>query len=509
MPKLGRTGPNFAKSNIKKKKNLSHPHLKKHSGQHLEHINIMQSIRRFATTARCYSSKLKSGQPIFENRPHRIPSGELTPGITSMEYYQRRQQILQSLPDKSMVVVPGNEVQFATQSVFHPFRQDPNFTYLTGFLEPNSALILHREDAGNTRSIFFVPEEDPKAELWDGERAGTRGAKEIFNADEAYAIGDIATHVRDLIPQVDNVYADLNETSSRFPRFFKSTGQDIFPGSFTDVLLKNASKQRLKSAIQLIEQKRLYKSENEIDCLRAANEISALAYNEAYKTKFAKESNLHAFLDYKFRINGCEEPAYLPVVAGGKHALTIHYTRNDDILRDEELVLVDGGGRFGQYCADISRTWPVNGKFTTPQRDLYQAVLNTQKRSIELCTEKHGVSLDDVHRAAEDYLFEELLNAGMATLTRHQIRKLMPHFIGHDLGLCVHDLKTVSRFEQLKSNRVITIEPGVYVPEDPIFPKHFHNIGIRIEDNIVIGPSSYENLTMDVMKEIEDVENAL
>jgi intermediate cleaving peptidase 55 len=186
------------------------------------------------------------------------------------------------------------------------------------------------------------------------------------------------------------------------------------------------------------------------------------------------------------------------------HALTLHYTRNDDVLRDGDLVLVDAGGRYGGYCADISRTWPVNGKFTGPQRDLYQAVLNVNKACIELCTESSGYSLSDLHAKSEELLYSELTNAGLK-LTRHQLRELYPHYIGHHLGLDVHDLNS-SKLDPLKSNQVVTIEPGVYVPDTPKWPSHYRGIGIRIEDNVVIGPESYENLTIDALKEIEDIE---
>jgi intermediate cleaving peptidase 55 len=221
--------------------------------------------------------------------------------------------------------------------------------------------------------------------------------------------------------------------------------------------------------------------------------------------QFFKEADLHAFLDYQFRINGCEMSAYLPVVASGSHALTIHYTRNDDVLRNGELVLVDAGGKFGGYCADISRTWPVDGKFSGPQRDLYQAVLNVNKACIDLCVASNGLSLSDIHRKSEDLLYTELLNAGM-NISRSQLRELYPHYIGHNLGIDVHDLKTASTLDPLKPNQVVTIEPGVYVPQTDQWPKHFQGIGIRIEDNVVVGESSVEVLTVDAYKEINEIE---
>lgn len=455
---------------------------------------------------RCWYS-IKAGQPLYETRPHLIRKGELTPGINAEEYYVRRMKVLQTIPEKSLVVVPGNETQFATGSVFHEFRQDPNFYYLTGFLEPGAALVLYKEDNENVHSIFFVPQSDKNAELWEGERSGTKGAMEVFNADAAYPFDHIGTYMHELLNRCDYVYADMSENGSRFPRYFKSQGTDILSGSFADALRRSSGGGKtFKSAITLIEQFRVNKSEEEIDAMRQASEISASAYNKAYGERFASEKALHAYLDYEFKLGGCEMPAYLPVVAGGKHALTIHYTRNDDLLRDGDMVLVDAGGRYGGYCADISRTWPVNGKFTAPQRDLYQALLNVQKQCIEYCTVEHNMSFDDLHRVSEDLLYTEMLNAGISSLTRGRVRDLYPHYIGHHLGIDVHDIKTSSRFDKFQSGQVITIEPGVYVPDNDMWPKHFRNMGIRIEDNIVVGKNSYENLTIDCAKEIDEIE---
>lgn len=455
----------------------------------------IQCWKRPLWNARCFSgtsyvARIKSGQAIHENRPHLVHRGDLTPGITAEEYYVRRMNILQSLPDNSAMIVSGNVTQMATTAVFHEFRQDPSFYYLTGFLEPNAVLVMYRENADKMHSVFFVQEADKMAELWDGERAGTMGAVEIFNADRAYPIYRLEEQVAKLASEAKIIYTDAWE-----PRFPESVRK----------MFSHFKGVQCLPATPIIEQGRIIKSEQEIDCMRAASEISAIGFNRAMSRQFESESELHAYLDYQFRIGGCEMPAYLPVVAGGSHALTIHYTRNDDLLRDGDLVLVDAGGRFGGYSADISRTWPVNGKFTAPQRDLYQAVLNVEKECIKMCTSQ-GAAFDDLHRKSEDLLYSELLNAGFTTLTRGKIRELYPHYIGHHLGLDVHDIKNAGRFDKFQTGQVITVEPGVYVPDNESWPKHFRGIGIRIEDNVVIGPHEPEVLTVDTVKEIEDIE---
>jgi intermediate cleaving peptidase 55 len=447
----------------------------------------------------------KSGQPLFETRPHLIAEGDLTPGISALEYFARRQRILNEIPDGSALIISGNRTQFATDSVFYEFRQDPNFYYLPGFLEPGAALVLVKDPGTAGKSIFFVPESDAHKELWDGSRTGTKGAVEFFNADEAHPVENMPKVISQILRSVKRVYADF-PGKERFPKYFQQPTITGDPNLYNVLHDSSSSATELVSAIALIESHRLLKSEQEIDCMRTASEISAIVYNLAYQKKFATEHALHAFLDYHMKINGCELPAYLPVVAGGAHALTIHYTRNDDILRNGELVLVDAGGRFGGYCADISRTWPVNGTFSGPQKDLYQAVLNAQKQCIELCTVSEGYTLADIHVRSIKYLQSELINAGFKDLTERQLLTLYPHYIGHNLGLDVHDITTASRLDPLKAGQVITIEPGVYVPDSEEWPKHFRGIGIRIEDNVVIGRDSYEVLTVDALKEIHDIE---
>lgn len=475
---------------------------------------VHPQMQRLSLT-RAYASApqgsfLSAGQPIHETHSHQLRPGEITPGISAQEYYARRQLILDSIPDKSLVIIPGNDVQFATNSVFYEFRQDPNFFYLTGFLEPQAALVLYRENENNMESIFFVPGKDYQAELWDGTRSGPNGAIEMFNADRAYPFSEIYSQIELLLKDAETIYMDTfpAKTSNRLPSFFKSHGQNVVKNSLVE-LFKKAGRKEYKSAVALVEKSRLVKSEAEIDNLRIAAELSSAAYNKAYATGFRTEGQLQAFLDYEFRMAGCEESAYLPVVAGGAHALTIHYTRNDDLLHDGDMVLVDAGGRYGGYCADISRTWPVSGKFTEPQRDLYQACLNVNKECIKLCTASSGLSLHDIHSHSESVMLTELKNCGFTGLTQRQLHVLYPHYIGHNLGIDVHDITQPPRYAKLQPGQVITIEPGVYVPENSeLFPKHFRGLGIRIEDDVVVGERNYEVITADTWKEIEDIERA-
>jgi len=440
---------------------------------------------------------LKFGQALHLNRPHLVEKGFLTPFITAAEYAQRRTRLLDLMAPNSLAIVGGNRVQFATPSVFYPFRQDPNFQYLTGFLEPDACLLLHKpKDSGPGVELMFVPEKEEFAEKWEGERTGTEQAKAVFGIDGVLPNTAVRDTVKSLVGAVSTVYADTDPTTTvRQGKFFN---HELAP------LVH--SKLSRTPVTHLVQGLRMIKSESEIDCMRTACEISAAAYNQAYRQQFVSEHQLHAYLDFMFKQGGCESDAYLAVVAGGDHALTIHYVRNDDLLREGELVLVDAGGRFGGYCADISRTWPVNGRFTGPQRDLYEAVLATEEACIEQCTEQSGNSIYDLHRISEQQLKHNLKNAGM-DLTARQVSMVYPHMIGHQLGLDVHDISVPGQSTTpLRSNQVVTIEPGIYVPYDDQFPKHFQGIGIRIEDNIVVGPTSYENLSEECLKDPEEIE---
>lgn len=443
------------------------------------------------------ASVLRLAQAFAHNRPHLVHKGCLTPFVPAAEYAARRIKILEGMRPGSVAIFPGNDTHYASGGVFYKFRQDPNLQYLVGAIEPSACLVLQKPASNgvdSSRQLLFVEPKDPTAERWEGERVGPELATELFGI-ETLSRDKLESFVERMIGAADIVYVDSQPSAvARAPRFFTQP-----------FLSKLYSRSTVYSSSPLVDPVRAVKSENEIDCLRRACEISALAFNQAYTMPFASEHDLHAFLEFEFRVGGCESEAYLAVVAGGAHALTIHYVRNDDLLRDGELVLVDAGGRYGGYCADISRAWPVNGKFSGPQRDLYEAVLNVNKACIDKCAARENMSLYDLHRFSEGQLRTELANIGLC-LSQKLLREVYPHMIGHNLGLDVHDGPATTR--PLQVNQVVTIEPGVYFPIDDRIPKHFQGIGIRIEDNVVVGRDAPEILTIDCKKEICDLERA-
>lgn len=255
---------------------------------------------------------------------------------------------------------------------------------------------------------------------------------------------------------------------------------------------------------------RVLKSDAEIANMCLAGRASALAFTDAMKLHYTKEKDLAALLEYNFRVNRCDGMAYVPVVAGGRNALSIHYVRNDDVLREEEMVLVDAGGEYGGYITDITRTWPVNERrrFSDAQRDLYEAVLEPQKKVVELCHAKRGVCLDDLHNVAETALRGNLKSLGFDT-SNDAISVLFPHHVGHHIGLDVHDAPGFSRKEKLACGMCITVEPGVYVPDDERWPKHFRNIGIRIEDSVCVQKDHPMVMTAEAVKEVAEIQDLI
>ena len=264
---------------------------------------------------------------------------------------------------------------------------------------------------------------------------------------------------------------------------------------------------KVKALRPILNDLRVIKSAAEIQSMRRAGRASGRAFTEAMRHNFTREKHLDAFLGYQFKINGCDRAAFEPVAAGGVNALSIHYVRNDDKLQDGQLVLADAGGEYGGYMSDITRTWPIDGRFTPAQRDLYETVLNVQRSCIKDCRQDAHTSLEILHQKAERELKEELKQIGF-DMSSNVINVLLPHHLSHHVGLDLHDCIGYSKKATLRAGQCITVEPGVYVPFDDRFPKHFQGMGIRIEDTVCVqeegeGPLV---LTTEAVKEVEDIE---
>ena len=272
----------------------------------------------------------------------------MTPGITALEYHKRRSKLAASLPNNSIAILAASDTKYRSGAVFYEFHQDSNFFYLTGFNEPEATAVIQKVgQSGSGDYIFhlFVRPKDVKAESWDGARSGTQAALDVFNADHTGDISKLSSLLSPIIAGASEVFTDFSDTRSSFSKFF--TG-DSSHHEFQKMLQDS----KAKPLRPFLNELRVFKSEAEVALMLSAGRISGRALTNAMCTKWKTEKELNAFLDYQFKIGGCDTTAYIPVIAGGKHALKIHYVRNDDVLHDGDMVLVDAGGGKGQ---DIER----------------------------------------------------------------------------------------------------------------------------------------------------------
>ncbi|EGF97535.1 X-Pro aminopeptidase [Melampsora larici-populina 98AG31] len=526
-----------------------------------------QSSSPVAVSSKVPSSETTSpreyfGQPLPFTHPHLLKSDETTIGITAREYADRRKKLMDKLEDGSVVILAGGRLQWMAHHVFYPFRQSSDFWYLTGFQEPDSCLVLEKgnSEKGYEMTLFVRPK-DLSKELWEGARTGVEGVVRWFAADKAFDIDQLATKLRPLLTQSTNIpiYLDLPDDAESLMRIRKS-GSSLMnffsPSASQDADLisllsspfrnsrnqndieaclnvlatapmrqirsrsKKSSKYRpIESLKRKLVPLKMIKSPAELKLLRKACDITARGHKAAMRLA-AQTSEHKSQTEYDlvraFETTCQGDPVgfggrmgYVPVCAAGDAALTVHYTANDRMLQaGNQMVLLDAGFEYAGYLADITRSFPSgnDGKFTSPQRDLYEAVLSVQKDLISRCTEEESVSLSSLHRASCQLLRSALSQLGFDLKVPGTLEQLYPHYIGHPVGTDLHDTPTLDRTTQLKSGSVITIEPGIYVPHDDCFPSEFHGIGIRIEDMVQIKKKDYIVLSCNTPKEVIDVE---
>ena len=408
--------------------------------------------------------------------------------------------------DNALILISSARQVLRNGDSHFPFRQDSDFLYLTGFNEPDAVLALvPGRDAGE--QILFCRPQDPERERWDGASLGLDGARDRLNMDDAFPINDL-----------DDVLPNLMEGRSRV---YHPVGKDA---DFDQRII--AWRQRLRqrrrndkgpgemvSLEYLLHEQRLIKSRQEIRAMQKAARVSAAAITRAMTGcgPDMNEAEIQAELLHEFQRNGCP-PAYLPIIAGGKNALVLHYTDNNQVLNDGDLLLIDAGCEFDGYAADISRTFPVNGRYSDAQAAVYEVVLAAQKAAIDQV--RVGRPFEAYHNAAVQSLTEGLVELGLLSgavddlIENEDYRRFYMHKTGHWLGLDVHDVGDYRIDEQsrvLEKNMVVTVEPGLYIGDDDDIPEAFRNIGIRIEDDIRVTASDPENLTAAVPREIDEI----
>ena len=423
-------------------------------------------------------------------------------------YADRRSKLGAMLPKNSAVVIAGAAVQYRNADSSHAFRQDSNFWYLTGFNEPESTLVLLINESKDLQSIAFVPKKDALKEIWDGYRAGPNGAVKDHGFDLAFDNTEIDERLPDLLAGYNQVFYPVGKS--------QKLDADVI-----DWIKTARSKDRHSSPIDIadasskIGNERLIKDEDEIEIMKKACQISAEAHVEAMK--FVKpgmnEQELEAFYQYQFSKRGGRFAAYTPIVAGGENACVLHYVENSKALKDGDLVLVDAGCEFELYASDITRTYPINGKFTAAQLAIYEVVLEAQQKSIEAVTVNNNVM--DSQIISEKVITQGLIDLGILNGSMEELHEtgafkdFYMHKIGHWLGIDVHDAGDYTEdgeYMKFKPGMVTTVEPGIYISSTANVKDQWKGIGIRIEDNILVTAKGNQNLTDFVPSNPKEIE---
>lgn len=418
---------------------------------------------------------------------------------------QRRQQLLATLGD-AIAVLPTAPLQVRNADAHYPYRADSHFLYLTAFDEPEAVLVL---DGRRGKSILFCRDKNPDMEIWDGFRYGPAAAVEAFDFDEAYSITELDTRLPQLLENVPALFWPVGNRSidGRVAGWLEAVRARARAGI--------DAPQRFGDLLPLIDEMRLIKDERELAVLHRAGQISAEAHVRAMQATRPGmyEYEVEAELLHHFIRNGARYPAYESIVAGGANACTLHYAANNARLNDGDLLLIDAGCEFRGYAGDITRTFPVNGRFSGPQRDLYDVVLAAELAAI--AEVKPGAALDAPANAALRVLVQGMLDYQLlqgtvdGVIESGDYRRFYMHGIGHFIGLDVHDVgarKPGGQWRTFQPGMCTTIEPGLYIRPDDRVPAAYHHIGIRIEDNVQVTASGHYVYTAAVPKHIDDIE---
>ena len=427
-------------------------------------------------------------------------------------YETRRTAFMEKIAG-GVAIFPSALQAMRTHSTEYRYRQDANFYYLTGFEEPEAVCVI-APDHPEHQYVLFVRPRAPEQEVWTGKRAGVEGAKEHFGADEAYPIEEFDEKISEYIGTSDQIYYGFGADDA-----FNRKVVELLKGYRRHRLREGTGPTTLVDPTDLLAEMRLVKDETELGRIRKAVDISVEAHTAAMQTvrPGMYEYELESLIDSIYRKNGGTGPAFLTIVAKGVNATTLHYTTNDCLIEDGDLVLIDAGCEYQYYCGDITRTFPANGKFTDVQRTIYQSVLEVQCEIIESI--RPGVSIGDPAQKAVEMLTEAMLELGLLVGEKEKIieeqeyRKFYMHSVGHMLGVEVHDVAKTREGEEYKTfqpGMVMTVEPGLYIdPGSEDVPPEFLGMGVRIEDNILVTESGCEVLTAGVPKTIDEIEKVM
>jgi Xaa-Pro aminopeptidase len=432
--------------------------------------------------------------------------------IKQKEFARRRRQLMRMAGEDSIIILHAAPLRVRNNDVYYAYRQNSDFLYLTGFRE-HSALLVMIPDEADGKCILFCRSRDSEREMWDGSMAGLEGAVAEFGMDEAYDIREVDARLQELLHDRDRIFHDLGRDPLFDQRLIGWLNE--FRGKARKTF---HAPEEIHALDHMLHDMRVYKSREELSAMRRAAKVAIEAHEQAMRDcrPGANEADIHAGLLHTFTRNQCE-PSYLPIVGGGANACVLHYIANRDTLRDGDLLLIDAGAEYDGYASDITRTFPVNGKFSPEQKELYEVVLAAQTAGIEQA--RAGNQWQDVHNAAVRVATEGMVELGILGKSVDEeiesggFRRFYVHNTGHWLGLDVHDVGEYTidgHSRELEPGMVMTVEPGIYIPatEESVRPC-WRGVGIRIEDNVAVTRDDPRVLTAGLAKTPDEIEGLM
>lgn len=430
--------------------------------------------------------------------------------IKMSEYAKRRAALMRKIGANSVMVLPAAKEVIRNGDAHFPYRQDSDFYYLTGFTEPAAVMVLVPKRRDGEYVLFNRPR-DPEHEQWDGPRAGQAGAKRDYMADVSFSMSEFVSQLPVLLAGRESVYYPLGHDEA-FDRLMMCAVREVRSQARSG--LQPITK--LMDASSLIHEMRLIKSPAEVALLQKAVDITADAHVLAMQIcePGMNESELEAVLSFQFKKQGAQHTAYSSIVGAGRNTCILHYVKNNQLIRDGDLVLIDAGAEYGNYAADITRTFPANGRFSAEQRAIYDLVLAAQTAAIK--TIQPGKSWHAAQQAIEKVITQGLIDLGILKgkfadlLEQRAFYPFYMHRSGHWLGLDVHDAglyKINNKWRSLEAGMVLTVEPGIYIGSHIAgVPKRWHHIGVRIEDDVLVTHRGCDVLSRRIPKEADDIE---
>ena len=419
------------------------------------------------------------------------------------------EEFMRRMDQKSVAIVPAAHEATRSNDTQYRFRQDSDFYYLTGFEEPEAIAVI--APGREQKYTLFVRPRDPEQEIWVGRRAGVEGAKGEFSADESFPVAEFDEKLHDILDGAENLYYRLGVNPDLDNRIIRKIAEmralNRKPIHPPRTIIDPAT---------IVHEMRVLKSPEEIELMQKAADIAAEAHVEAMKAvrPGMKEYEVEALIEQIFRRQGAVGPSYTSIVGAGPNATVLHYINNDDELRDGELLLVDAGAEYKGYASDITRTYPINGRFTQGQREIYDLVLETQMSCVEMV--RPGTTHDELKQHSVEMLTEGMVRLGLLKgkpadlIKEEKYKQFYMHGLGHLLGIDVHDVGIYyynKKSRALEPGVVMTVEPGIYVaPDTKDVPEKYLGIGVRIEDDVLCTSNGPRVLTTKVPKDADEIE---